>query len=179
MVLHTWALEPRQKWPMVLHMTLGETTQPPHAKTTAPPTTTTTTTTEATTPLPPQRKDSECVDSWVKEHGKCFRCENFADEYCGRDEEFMKSCPASCKLCSPKEKPECADDFKSHTCQRYSTWGWCSIEHVAEKCKASCGLCTQEKRAIKMAEAIAARDSAHSMMAPLLLSTITTILSCL
>jgi len=150
----------------------AETTEPPQAATTAPPTTTTTTTTEVTTPVPPVCKDSECVDSWVKEHGKCFRCENFADEYCGRDEEFMKSCPASCKLCSPKEPAPCADDFKTHTCQRYSSWGWCSIEHVAEKCKASCGLCTQEKKVAKMAEAIHAQDSGASMLTPLLFSMV-------
>jgi hypothetical protein len=161
--------------PLTCGLCQAETTEPPQAATTAPPTTTTTTTTEATTPVPPVCKDSECVDMWVKEHGKCYKCENFAEEYCGRDEEFMKSCPASCKLCTPDEKPFCADDFKTHTCQRYVNWGWCSIGHVAEKCRASCGLCTQEKKAIKMAEAIAARDHSVSIK-PLSLAMVSVVL---
>jgi len=154
----------------------AKTTTPPPAVTTAEPTTTTTTTTQPPTPVPPVCRDSECVDAWVKEHGKCFKCENFADEYCGRDEEFVKSCPLSCKLCTPNEKPQCADDFKTHTCQRYSSWGWCSLEHVAEKCRATCGLCTQEKKAIRRAEARLEKDAA-STFAPLFLSIVAVTLS--
>jgi len=86
-------------------------------------------------------EDSECVDHWLQETGKCFKCNDFAEEFCGRDEHFMKACPRSCKSCVPQEKVECADDFKERTCRRYVAWGWCVHAHVAEHCKDSCGVC--------------------------------------
>jgi len=88
----------------------------------------------------PKCKDHQCVDSWLKRFGVCHKCKDFAEDYCGRDEEFMKSCPKSCKMCK-SSKLACHDDFLPHTCKRYAEWGWCSTPHISKHCKASCGVC--------------------------------------
>jgi len=125
----------------------GEATEPPPV-TTLPPepsTTTTTTTMELPTP-PPICQDNECVDTWVKKFGKCYRCKDFAAEYCGKDEDFMASCPRSCNTCKSGEAT-CFDHFRQHTCARYVRWGWCKIAHVAENCPMSCGICPEQLKA--------------------------------
>jgi len=109
----------------------------PASTTTTTTTTTTSTTTTTTTTLVCQ--DSQCVDEWVKTTGRCYRCENFPD-HCHED-WFVKSCPLSCKVCSPKIPTPCADDLEEYTCQRYSTLGWCTLDNVSNRCKGTCGLC--------------------------------------
>eukprot|EP00747_Dinoflagellata_sp_TGD_P205376 gnl/TRDRNA2_/TRDRNA2_79113_c2_seq1.p1 gnl/TRDRNA2_/TRDRNA2_79113_c2~~gnl/TRDRNA2_/TRDRNA2_79113_c2_seq1.p1 ORF type:complete len:849 (+),score=216.94 gnl/TRDRNA2_/TRDRNA2_79113_c2_seq1:230-2548(+) len=124
-----------------------ETTEAPPGTATTTTTTTTTTTEEKLTTLPHGDKcqDSECVASWKKSFGKCYKCHDFADDYCGKDTSFMESCPKTCKVCVPHEEPQCHDDFMPHTCKRYSSWGWCGDEYpnVQQHCKASCGLCEE------------------------------------
>lgn len=66
--------------------------------------------------------DSECIDTWQKATGKCFKCEDFAEDYCGNDADFMRSCPKSCKLCSGKGAA-CLDDYKTSVCLEYKSWG--------------------------------------------------------
>merc|ERR1719329_1761781 len=115
---------------------------PPLPTTYMPPTTTVSATmppTEPPTP-PPPCKDDQCVQSWLKSFGVCHKCADFAEDYCGRDELFMKSCAKSCQICVDGEQ-QCHDDFLPHTCKRYTEWGWCSTPHIAEHCKASCGVC--------------------------------------
>jgi hypothetical protein len=107
----------------------------------------TTTTTQPVVTAAPKCEDQECVIDWMRKRGKCYQCQEFAEEFCGRDEEFMKSCPKTCKTCSPHEEPVCEDDFKQHVCKRHVTWGWCVHAHVAEHCKASCGLCATAEKA--------------------------------
>eukprot|EP00929_Paragymnodinium_shiwhaense_P079807 TRINITY_DN415_c0_g1_i6.p1 TRINITY_DN415_c0_g1~~TRINITY_DN415_c0_g1_i6.p1 ORF type:complete len:801 (+),score=212.92 TRINITY_DN415_c0_g1_i6:77-2479(+) len=103
--------------------------------------TTTTTTTMPPVTKAPKCEDAACVDAWMKKSGKCYQCGDFAEEFCGRDEEFMKSCPRTCKSCAPHEETVCQDDFKPHVCKRHVMWGECVHSHVAEHCKASCGFC--------------------------------------
>merc|ERR1719197_1819412 len=107
-----------------------------------PPTTTVSSTMPPTQPptAPPKCKDEQCVQSWLKSFGVCHKCADFAEDYCGRDELFMQSCPKSCRICVDGEV-SCHDDFLPHTCKRYTEWGWCGTHHIAEHCKASCGLC--------------------------------------
>jgi hypothetical protein len=93
--------------------------------------------------MPPACEDSKCVESWLQINNVCHKCSDYAEDYCGRDEGFMKSCPKSCRICSDG-KPKCFDDFLPHTCKRYTEWGWCSTDHIADHCKASCGLCSAE-----------------------------------
>jgi len=103
--------------------------------------TTTTTTSIAALTDEPKCEDEECVEPWLKAEGKCYRCSEFAEEFCGRDADFMKSCPRTCKLCTQDEEPACVDDFKPHVCKRQAMWGWCANRRIAGHCKASCGLC--------------------------------------
>lgn len=113
-----------------------------------PPATTTTTTVHISTTLPtapPVCEDAECVESWMTEFGNCYSCKEFAEEFCGRDEAFMKSCPKSCNMCEKGAEPVCQDDFMPHVCKRYAEWGWCPLEHVSSHCKATCGICKQIK----------------------------------
>lgn len=120
----------------------GPDTTPPLPKPPVPAATTLAPTMPPTSPptRPPKCQDDRCVMSWLKSFGKCHKCEDFAADYCGRDELFMKSCPKSCKICVDGE-PACHDDFLPHTCKRYTEWGWCSTPHIAAHCKASCGQC--------------------------------------
>merc|ERR1719337_232991 len=46
---------------------------------------------------PPKCEDSQCVESWLKSFNVCHKCPDFAEDYCGRDELFMQSCPKSCR----------------------------------------------------------------------------------
>mmetsp|Transcript_65061 Transcript_65061/g.155366 ORF Transcript_65061/g.155366 Transcript_65061/m.155366 type:complete len:1258 (+) Transcript_65061:107-3880(+) len=110
----------------------------------APATTTTTTTTTTTAAMPTAPKkceDKECVEAWLDMHGECFKCQDFAQEFCGKDVLFMESCPRSCRMCTPGEEHECRDDFRPHVCKRFQKFGWCGVSHVAEHCAASCGHC--------------------------------------
>jgi hypothetical protein len=102
------------------------------------------TTTEPAFTVPPPCKDSDCVDHWLKETEECYKCHDFAETFCGRDEEFTKACPRSCKMCSTRETPACEDNFSPHTCRRFAAWQWCTSSHVAEHCRASCGMCPKE-----------------------------------
>jgi len=117
-------------------------TTPPLPSTPMPPTTTVSSTMPPTEPptAPPPCKDEQCVGSWLKSFGTCHKCADFAEDYCGRDELFMKSCPKSCKICMDGEVA-CHDNFLPHTCKRYVSWGWCAHAHIADHCKASCGFC--------------------------------------
>jgi hypothetical protein len=116
-------------------------TMAPVAKVELTSVTTTTTTTNALA-VPHQKcEDQACVLTWLQKKGKCFQCKDFADDFCGRDEDFTKSCPRTCKQCIPHEEPVCEDDFKPHTCKRHASWGWCSNSKIAVHCKASCGIC--------------------------------------
>merc|ERR1719426_764931 len=76
-------------------------TTPPLPTTQMPPTTTVSSTAPPTMAptAPPPCKDEQCVESWLKSFGTCHSCADFAEDYCGRDELFMKSCPKSCKIC--------------------------------------------------------------------------------
>ncbi|CAK0890373.1 unnamed protein product [Prorocentrum cordatum] len=100
-----------------------------------------TTTTRPPAAAPAPCKDHDCVDHWLKKTGECYHCEEFAEAFCGRDEEFMEACPRSCKMCTPNGEPGCEDNFSPHTCRRLAAWQWCGNGHVAEHCRASCGLC--------------------------------------
>merc|ERR1712232_1269908 len=65
-----------------------------------PPTTTVASTVPPTEPpTPPPCEDEKCVQSWLKSFSVCRKCADFAEDYCGRDELFIKSCPKSCKVC--------------------------------------------------------------------------------
>lgn len=102
---------------------------------------TTTTTTTTTITAPPPCEDEECVGAWLNNTGKCYKCSDFAEEFCGRDQNFMESCPRTCRTCIPTDDLNCQDDFRQHTCKRYAMWHWCGIRHIADHCKASCGIC--------------------------------------
>merc|ERR1719343_1828680 len=106
--------------------------------------TTTTTTLQLIdeTIAPEDCEDDECVSPWLQSTGTCFKCQDFAQEFCGRDAEFVKSCPKSCRQCIPHEKQECSDDFPQRICKRYVAWGWCAHSHVIGHCKDSCGICS-------------------------------------
>eukprot|EP00929_Paragymnodinium_shiwhaense_P093228 TRINITY_DN5336_c0_g1_i5.p1 TRINITY_DN5336_c0_g1~~TRINITY_DN5336_c0_g1_i5.p1 ORF type:complete len:1589 (-),score=479.18 TRINITY_DN5336_c0_g1_i5:214-4980(-) len=106
---------------------------------------TTTTTTPVMFTAEPRCEDQECVETWLQTKGKCFACSEFAEEFCGRDADFMRSCPRTCKLCLPHEEPPCEDDFKPHVCKRNAFWGWCSRPHIAEHCKATCQMCPGQR----------------------------------
>jgi hypothetical protein len=125
-------------------------TTPPLPTTHMPPTTTQKVTMPPTMPptKPPPCEDYECVDSWLKTFGVCHKCSDFAEDYCGRDESFMKSCPKACRICVDGEL-SCHDDFLPHTCKRYAVWGWCSTPHIATHCKASCGGCVEPETSEK------------------------------
>jgi len=118
-----------------------EPTEPPPT-TKNPPTTTQAPTAPPPSPStpPPKCEDDRCVKSWLKSTGACLKCADFAGDYCGRDQLFMKSCPKSCKICVDG-KPPCHDDFLPQTCKRYVEWGLCSVAHISDHCKNSCGLC--------------------------------------
>mmetsp|Transcript_161360 Transcript_161360/g.286099 ORF Transcript_161360/g.286099 Transcript_161360/m.286099 type:complete len:1355 (+) Transcript_161360:74-4138(+) len=123
----------------------GPETTPPLPTTPMPLTTTELVTQPPTEPptTPPPCEDQDCVQGWLKSFGVCYKCSEFAADYCGRDEQFMKSCPKSCRICSDGELP-CHDNFLPHTCKRYQSWGWCAHQHIAEHCKASCGICAAD-----------------------------------
>eukprot|EP00928_Gymnodinium_smaydae_P016808 TRINITY_DN16361_c0_g1_i1.p1 TRINITY_DN16361_c0_g1~~TRINITY_DN16361_c0_g1_i1.p1 ORF type:complete len:382 (+),score=93.88 TRINITY_DN16361_c0_g1_i1:214-1359(+) len=111
------------------------------------PTPTTTTTTPDLSSPPPICDDHTCVDAWLNKTGKCFKCKDHAKDFCGRDADFMASCPRSCKMCNPKEEPVCEDSFKVHTCKRLASWGLCRSDKVLSQCKATCGVCQAVKDA--------------------------------
>jgi hypothetical protein len=100
-----------------------------------------TTTTEPLAAPPIVCRDHDCVDHWLKKTGECYQCHEFAETFCGRDEEFMEACPRSCKMCTPNTESSCEDNFSPQTCRRLAAWQWCGSGHVAEHCRASCGLC--------------------------------------
>eukprot|EP00929_Paragymnodinium_shiwhaense_P079802 TRINITY_DN415_c0_g1_i1.p1 TRINITY_DN415_c0_g1~~TRINITY_DN415_c0_g1_i1.p1 ORF type:complete len:862 (+),score=177.61 TRINITY_DN415_c0_g1_i1:77-2662(+) len=136
--------------------------------------TTTTTSLEVMTDPPPCR-DRDCVESWMQTTGKCYKCHEWADEYCGRDKAFMASCPLTCKQCSPNQKSAsiCGDDFKPHVCKRFVSWGWCGYPHVSSHCKVACGFCQglphQFHRQSQNADAATASrntSDGHSVHAP-------------
>jgi hypothetical protein len=128
-------------------------TTPPLPTTPMPPTTTVSSTMPPTMPptQPPKCEDEQCVESWLKSFNTCHKCADFAEDYCGRDEAFMKSCPKSCRICA-NDALACHDDFLPHTCKRYTEWGWCSTPHISEHCKASCGICAASHEAPKASE---------------------------
>lgn len=128
---------------------------------------TTTTTLPEATPAP-ECKDQECVAAWLNETKKCYRCQDFAEDFCGRDADFMASCPQTCKTCDPDVAPTCADSFMTRTCRRYVSWGWCSKHAISKHCKSSCGICPGSPGA----EAKGGQKNAARQQAPLLLSLI-------
>jgi len=120
------------------------------------------TTTTSPAPVAMQCEDSECIVAWLQTTGKCHKCRDFGEEFCGRDADFMKSCPKTCRRCLPQEDPVCVDDFRPHTCKRYVAWGWCSVSHLATHCRSSCGLCqaaTTTKRKEELRSGAAGRFS--------------------
>lgn len=88
-------------------------------------------------------EDDACIEPWRKDAGgQCLKCSEFAADYCGNDEVFMKSCPLSCGLCQPGlPKKKCADVFKFFTCARYKVMGWCKHEDIASSCMKTCKTC--------------------------------------
>jgi len=104
---------------------------------------------ESAPPPPPQSsakeeevcEDSECVESWRKTFGKCIKCDEFKDTYCGKDALFMQSCPKSCKLCSESGSNACADDFNQDRCEEWRALDFCDQPKVVKSCKKTCGLC--------------------------------------
>jgi len=123
-------------------------TTPPLPTTPLPPTTRTTTTTTTIAPTrQPVCKDSQCVTAWQKTFGECYKCEDYAAEYCGNTEHFRASCPMSCKMCAPQQSLQvCEDNFMPHTCKRYQEFGWCTLyAHISDNCKATCGVCAAEE----------------------------------
>lgn len=124
--------------------------------TTTTTTTTSTSTTTSSTTIPPC-EESECVDQWLKQYGKCYRCENYPD-HC-QEEYFIKSCPITCKRCSPKLEATCSDDLQEYTCQRYSTIGWCELANVSNRCKHTCGKCP-----VKHAAKLARQDNSEDQV---------------
>jgi hypothetical protein len=116
-------------------------TTPPLPTTPMPTTTLSTTMPPTIAPTkPPKCEDSGCVESWLKSFNVCHKCSDFAEDYCGRDELFMQSCPKSCRICVDGQAA-CHDDFLPHTCKRYTKWGWCGQPHIRDHCQASCGVC--------------------------------------
>lgn len=92
-------------------------------------------------------EDHSCVDAWLESTGNCYKCKDFAKEFCGRDEEFRQACPRSCNICRSGEgRDKCKDDFLSHNCNRLVEWGRCGDPDVTEHCKASCGFCKKPVR---------------------------------
>mmetsp|Transcript_26133 Transcript_26133/g.67386 ORF Transcript_26133/g.67386 Transcript_26133/m.67386 type:complete len:1224 (+) Transcript_26133:171-3842(+) len=81
-------------------------------------------------------EDSECVDKWVDEYGKCYNCGDFS-QYC-TETYFRRSCPKTCGQC---HNAKCEDTYSSYTCQRYVSYNWCSHHFVQQKCRLSCQLC--------------------------------------
>mmetsp|Transcript_5274 Transcript_5274/g.11708 ORF Transcript_5274/g.11708 Transcript_5274/m.11708 type:complete len:1204 (+) Transcript_5274:76-3687(+) len=105
-------------------------------------TATTTTTTTTTRTAPDDCADHECVDRWVDEYGKCYKCGDFT-EHCS-DTFFRESCPSTCGVC---HEQKCQDVYSAATCQRYVGYQWCSHEFVKSKCKLSCGICSSNSTA--------------------------------
>jgi len=122
-------------------------TAPPIPTTPLPPTTvTTSTTTRVAMTTQPICKDNQCVTSWQKTFGECFKCEDYAAQYCGNSEPFRLSCPKSCMMCAPEHMQVCEDNFMPHTCKRYQEYGWCTqYAHISDNCKATCGVCAAEE----------------------------------
>jgi hypothetical protein len=128
---------------------------------------TTTTTIPVVTPEP-KCEDKECVESWLRTKGECFKCDEHNEEFCGRDADFMASCPKTCKTCMTHEEPVCEDDFKPHICKRHVLWGNCVHRSVAEHCKGSCELCQRHQIArAKKAEAKEGKKDGKSQSAAL------------
>jgi len=127
------------------------TTISPDRTTTTTTTTETTTTTTTTTTILKVCEDHECVDHWLKETGKCMHCEDFT-EYCV-EEDFAEACPLTCQRCQAiGPPPVCEDQLELATCSRYLSWGWCSFDNIASRCRGTCGLCTAELAAIEKEE---------------------------
>jgi len=123
-------------------------TTPPLPTTPLPPTTLTTSTTTVAKLTPqPACEDAKCVMRWHEKERKCFKCSDWAADFCGYDEDFTSSCPKSCKMCTHDERPtDCANIFMPHTCKRYLEFGWCTqYEHIAQNCLATCGICAAEE----------------------------------
>jgi len=147
-------------------------------------TTTTTTTTPAAT-MPPKCEDAPCITAWLETHGECFKCPDFAADFCGKDTLFMESCPRTCKMCVPGEELECQDDFREHVCKRFKGFGWCAVAHVQEHCKSTCGVCSQLAGARGLPTNVtdilksSARRSLRSWTVALSATLVATVLSCL
>jgi len=87
-------------------------------------------------------KDSLCIDGWMAKYGKCYKCSDYAEDYCGRDANVMRACPNSCKLCEVSDDTSgCKNDFRDQTCHDYAKWGWCSHREIQLHCRKHCDLC--------------------------------------
>lgn len=106
---------------------------------------------DASTTAAPQRtagkcKDEPCVMHWKKDLGVCIPCEDYAEDYCGTDEQFMASCPKSCQLCEEfSVARSCTDSFKAQSCAEYKDLGWCRHEEISQHCQKTCNLCDTKK----------------------------------
>jgi len=85
-------------------------------------------------------EDNVCIDGWLAKHGTCYKCEDFAADYCGHDKDVMLACPKTCRLCDG-ESQDCTNDFRDETCDDYISWGWCSHREVKLHCRKHCNLC--------------------------------------
>lgn len=93
-------------------------------------------------------EDSQCIEHWRNgPAGKCYKCSDFASDYCGNDREFMEACPKSCKLCDARVSAStCVDDFAKMGCNEYKSMGWCSQKTISRHCKRTCGKCDEDKK---------------------------------
>lgn len=95
--------------------------------------------------LPPSKtacEDKDCIDGWLDKYGKCYKCKEFASDYCSADVAVLRSCPKSCRVCTDDTSAKaCKDDWKRSTCRNYLDWSWCSHTEIKWHCRRTCDLC--------------------------------------